>query len=99
MGMIDTNNRIRIDYDYEKKRWFVDTPMAMSNQQLSRVLQNAYGQLSFRAKGEIGEKKREMEEALKNMTVANTDQYLLGNGEKTLYLSPERMKPKTMIIR
>jgi hypothetical protein len=99
MGMIESTNRIRVDYDYEKKRWFIDTPMAMSNQQMLMVLKNAYGQLSFRVKGEVGERKREMEEALKNMTVENTDQYLIGYGEKTLYLSPERMKPKTMIIR
>lgn len=97
--MINTSSAIRIDYDYEKKRWFVDTPMAMSKVQLLRVLKNAYAQLSFRAKGEIGERRRQMEEALQNMSFENTDQYLIGNGEKTLYISPEKMNLKTMIIR
>lgn len=97
MEKINTSNAIRIDYDYEKKRWFVDTPMAMSDQQLLRVLQNAYAQLSMRAKGEVGMKRIEMEEALKQMSIQNTDQYLIGNGEKTLYLSPEKMKSKTII--
>jgi hypothetical protein len=97
--MISTQNQIRVDYDYEKGRWFVDTPMVMNNQQLLRVLDNAKAQLSIRAQGEIGPKRRKMEEALRNMSIENTDQYLIGNGEKTLYISPERMKLKTMIIR
>ena len=79
---------IRVDYDYDKKRWFVDTPIVMSEQQLIRVLTNARNQLQERAKKEIGNRKSEMIEAIKNMSPVNTDQYLIGNNEKTLYLAP-----------
>jgi hypothetical protein len=79
---------IRVDYDYEKKRWFVDTPMVLDNRQLVKVLLNARMQLSQRAKGEMGQRKQDMLEAIKNMSPLTTDQYLLGNGEKTLYLGP-----------
>ena len=99
MGAINTSTAIRVDYDYEKKRWFVDTPMAMGREQLIRVLLHAKAQLTARASKEIGERKRDMTEALRIMSPETTDQYLIGNGEKTLYLSPERMKLKTMIIR
>jgi hypothetical protein len=88
MGLINTASAIRVDYDYEKRRWFVDTPMVMGEQQLTRVLLHARGQLLNRLKGEIGARKREMEEAIRNMSPKTTDQYLLGNGEKTLYLAP-----------
>ena len=86
--MINTSTAIRVDYDYNKKRWFVDTPMVMGNDQLIKVLLHARGQLLTRVKGEIGERKRDMLEALKIMSPETTDQYLLGNGEKTLYLGP-----------
>lgn len=79
---------IRVDYDYNKKRWFVDTPIVMNEQQLIRVLMNARNQLLERANREVGNRKQEMIEAIKNMSPLTTDQYLLGNNEKTLYLAP-----------
>jgi len=88
MGLINTTNAIRVDYDYEKKRWFVDTPMVMSRDQLIKILLNARSQLTLRAEKEINSRKRDMLEALKIMSPETTDQYLLGNGEKTLYLGP-----------
>lgn len=88
MGMINTTNAIRVDYDYEKKRWFVDTPMVMSTPQLIKVLLHARGQLLLRAEKEMNPRKRDMLEALRTMSPETTDQYLIGNGEKTLYLGP-----------
>jgi hypothetical protein len=88
MGMINQASAIRVDYDYEKKKWFVDTPIVMSKGQLVKVLLHARGQLLLRAEKEINPRKRDMMEALRTMSPETTDQYLLGNGEKTLYLGP-----------
>jgi hypothetical protein len=88
MGLMNTAKAIRVDYDYEKRRWFVDTPMVMNKEQLIKVLLHARGQLVLRAEKEINPRKRDMLEALRTMSPETTDQYLLGNGEKTLYLGP-----------
>ena len=90
---------IKVDYNYETQRWMVDTPIALNARQLLPVMQNAKAQLSIRVKGEIGERRARMQHAIDNMSLNNTDQYLIGAfGERTLYLNPEKVKPKTMII-
>jgi predicted RNA-binding protein with RPS1 domain len=91
---------IRINFNYETLRWMVDTPIAMNKHQLLAVMTNAKAQLSIRAKGEIGDKRKRMQWAIDNMSFNNIDQYLTGGAEeKTLYISPEKVKQKTMIIR
>lgn len=90
---------IKVDYNYETKRWMVETNIALNTQQLERVLHNARAQLSIRVLGEIGEKRKRMQEAIKNMSTFHTDQYLIGDGDRILYTEPNKGKVKTMIIR
>ena len=90
---------LKVDYNYETQRWMVDTPIALSYQQLLAVMKNAKAQLSIRVKGEIGERRNRMQHALDTMSLNNTDQYLIGAwGERTLFQNPEKIKAKTMII-
>lgn len=98
MGIVQPSN-LKVDYNYETKRWMVETNIALNTQQLERVLHNAKSQLTFRVMGEIGEKKRRMQEAIQNMSILNTDQYLVGDGDRILYTEPNKGKVKTMIIR
>jgi 3-methyladenine DNA glycosylase Tag len=92
---------IKINFNYETKRWMVDTPIVMHRLQLERVMMNAKAQLTLRVKGEIGDKRKRMQEAVENMNLNSVDQYLIGSkGERILYTEPNKStKSKTMIIR
>ena len=96
---LEKTTDVKINFNYETKRWMVDTPIAMHRLQLERVLANAKAQLLIRVRGEIGDKRKRMQEAIDNMSILNTDQFLVGNGEKILYTEPNRGKVKTMITR
>lgn len=92
-------NGVKVDFNYETNRWMVDTPIALRYEQLLAVMKNAKAQLSIRVNGEIGDKKRRMQHVISEMSLNNTDQYLIGAfGERTLYYNEEKIKPKTMII-
>jgi len=97
---LEKTTDVKINFNYETKRWMVDTPIAMHRLQLERVLANAKAQLLIRVRGEIGDKRKRMQEAIDNMVILNTDQYLIGSkGERILYTEPNYKKVKTMIIR
>lgn len=98
MGIIKPSD-LKVNYNYETKRWIVETNIALNTQQLERVLHNAKSQLSIRVSGEIGDKKRRMQEAIQLISPANTDQYLVGDGDRILYTEPNKGKVKTMITR
>jgi hypothetical protein len=83
---ITKSTGVRFNYDHNKQKWIVETPMAMNTMQLERILNNAKAQIGLRIQGEIGPKRKRMELAHRRMTVQNVEQWLVGNEEKTLYL-------------
>jgi len=79
---------MRADFDIEKNIWFIESPMALNNRQRLTVAKNVYTQISHRIKGEIGERKKRMQERLSLLNPNNLEVRLIGKGEKTLYLEP-----------
>jgi len=79
---------MRADFDIEKNVWFIESPMGLNNRQRLTVAKNVYSQISHRLKGEIGERKKRMQERLNLLNPDTLEVRLIGKGEKTLYLEP-----------
>jgi hypothetical protein len=79
---------MRVDYDYKKKEWFVETPISMNPVMKLRVVNYLKETYLRRLKGEIGDRKKRMQEAISNLSTATLVERLVGNGEKTLYTDP-----------
>ena len=76
------------NYDYKTQTWYVESPMAMDINHKTRVVKFLLNQYKTRLRGEIGDRKKRMEEAISKLSIYTLEVRLIGNGEKTLYLEP-----------
>lgn len=79
---------MRADYDPIKQEWFIESTIALSYVMKVRVVNFLKQNYSIRIKGEIGERKKRMIEAVDKLTAESLVVRLEGNGDKTLYLDP-----------
>jgi len=75
-----------LNYDTEDKKWKLKTPIILNDLQLSKLTTYCMAQYKSRLNGEIGNRKREMIEAMKTLRPSNIHQYLINDGsDKILY--------------
>lgn len=80
-------NGVRLFYDFEQNQWKLDTPVVLNAIQLERMISFTRDIYIKRINGEIGERKKRMQNALLKLNIKNIKQVLSGPGEKTLFFS------------
>lgn len=78
-------DKTRLDFDKEKQKWVLTTPVTLNAQQLHRVVVFTKTQYIRRINGEIGERRKRMEEAISKLHYSTIEQHLVGKGDKTIY--------------
>ena len=77
---------MKANYDYEKGVWYIETAIALSPIMKARVVNFMRKQYIARLKGEIGDRKRRMQEAISRLSVQTLEErFLQGRGDKLLY--------------
>jgi len=76
------------NYDYKTETWYVESPIALGVNHKIRVVKFLHQQYKSRLKGEIGDRKKRMEEAINKLSIYTLEVRLIGKREKTLYLEP-----------
>ena len=80
-------NGVRLFYDFDQSQWKLDTPVVLNSIQLEKMISFTKDIYRKRISGEIGERKKRMQDALSKLKVTNIQQVLSGPGEKTLFFS------------
>lgn len=80
-------NNIRLFYDFEENQWKLDTPVILHFTQLDKIISFTRDFYRKRINGEIGDRRKRMQEALLKLEAKNIKQILSGKGEKTLFYS------------
>lgn len=80
-------NGVRLFYDFDQSQWKLDTPVVLNSIQLEKIISFTKDIYRKRISGEIGERKKRMQDALSKLKVTNIQQVLSGPGEKTLFFS------------
>lgn len=78
---------IRLFFDFEHNQWKLETPVLLRPLDLMRVTQFTESFYKKRISGEIGPRRRRMQESLSILKPNNIQQILTGPGEKTLWFS------------
>lgn len=76
----------RLTYDQESKTWNLETPVALTLRQVENVVKFTFEVYKKRLLGTIGEKRHNIEFALKTLNSKNIKQKLVGV-EPTLFYS------------
>jgi len=76
---------VRLDFDREKQKWVLFTPVALNVMQLQNVIKYTKEQYRKRLQGEIGDRRKRMEEAVSKLNYTTVEQSMVGQGDKTLY--------------
>lgn len=76
----------RLTYDQESKTWNLETPVALNLKQVNAVVKFTMEVYKKRLNGTIGERRKNIEYALKLLTPNNIKQKLVG-AEPTLFYS------------
>lgn len=79
------SNKVRLDFDRETQKWMLFTPVALNAQQLDKVVTYTKNQYIRRLHGEIGDRRKRMEEAIAKLKYNTIEQHLIGAGDKTIY--------------
>ncbi len=79
---------MKADFDREKQEWYIESPIALGGLQKLRVVNYLKQMYVKRIQGEIGERRKRMQEAVNNLSVLTLKVRLVGAGEKTLYIDP-----------
>ena len=80
-------NGVRLFYDFDQNQWKLDTPVVLNAIQLEKMISFTRDIYKKRINGEIGDRRKKMQEALSKLKVTNIQQVLSGAGEKTLFFS------------
>ena len=80
-------NGVRLFYDFDQNQWKLDTQVVLNAIQLEKMISFTKDIYRKRISGEIGERKKRMQDALSKLKVTNIQQVLSGPGEKTLFYS------------
>lgn len=80
-------NGVRLFYDFDQNQWKLDTPVVLNAIQLEKMISFTKDIYKKRINGEIGDRRKKMQEALSKLKVTNIQQVLSGAGEKTLFFS------------
>lgn len=76
----------RLTYDQESKTWNLETPVALNLKQINAVVKFTMEVYKKRLNGTIGDRRKNIEYALKLLTPNNIKQKLVG-AESTLFYS------------
>jgi hypothetical protein len=79
---------MKADFDREKQEWYIESPIALSGLQKLRVVNYLKQMYAKRIQGEIGDRRKRMQEAVNKLSVSSLKVRLVGAGEKTLYIDP-----------
>jgi hypothetical protein len=85
--MITSADKPRLNYDYEQQLWYLITPVVLSKEQIDRTVQYCKAAYLKRIQGEVGEKRKRMQEAVMKLDNQSIKQFLIGSSEKVLYHS------------
>lgn len=80
-------NGIRLLYNFDDNQWLLDTPVVLREIELERIISFTRDIYRKRINGEIGERRKRMQEAFNTLNSKNIKQVLSGAGEKTLFHS------------
>jgi hypothetical protein len=80
-------NGVRLFFDFDQNQWKLDTPVVLNAIQLENVISFTRDIYRKRANGEIGDRRKRMQNALSKLNITNIQQVLSGPGEKTLFYS------------
>lgn len=78
---------MRADFDRTKNEWFIESPIALSERQKVVVVKFLRDSYDRRIKGEIGERKKRMQEAVSKLSPQSLVVRLIGN-DKLIYIDP-----------
>ena len=78
-------SKVRLDFDRDTQKWVLFTPVVLSAQQLNNVVNYTRNQYIKRLHGEIGDRRKRMEEAITKLKYNTIEQHLIGAGDKTIY--------------
>lgn len=80
---------LRVNFDYETNKWFVESPIALDPVMRQRVITYVKPIISLRITREgKPERRLRMREAFDNLSPQTLEVRLEGKGEKTIYLAP-----------
>ena len=79
----------RLTFNEETNTWTLETPCALNNVHIKRIIDYTTSIYTLRMHGTIGEKRRKIQEALTYLNPNNIKQLLVGN-DKILYYEGKR---------